>query len=109
MEIPLPEVSHELCISIDGQEYNLNVTAHAMPLMSYYTLVLTFDMDERFYDDFEIEDVYLHQFYPVENVESALSNLKALRTNIEWIIDQSYRAFEEVDWEFKKLPPEEDD
>ena len=109
MEIPLPEVSHELSISIDGHEYDFEVTANAMPLMSYYALVLTFDMEEKFYRDFEIEAVYLNQFYPVENAESALSNLKALRTNIEWLIEQSYRAFEEVDWEFKKAPPEEDD
>jgi hypothetical protein len=109
MEIPLPEVSHELSISIDGHDYDFQVTANAMPLMSYYALVLTFDVEDKFYRDFDIEEVYLNQFYPVENAQSAISNLKALETNLDWIIEQSYRAFEQADWEFKKSPPEDEE
>ena len=100
MEVPIPEVSHELSVNIGGTVYKFQVTAHAVRIFSYYAIILTWDMTEEFYRDFDIEEVYLHQYYPVENVEAAISNIKALRTNIDWIVEQSYKAFNEAEWTF---------
>lgn len=109
MNAPIPEVSHDLSINISGTEYDFRATANAVPIFNYYAIILTFDMKDKFYRDFEIEDVYLNQFYPVENVESAISNIKALRTNVEWIVEQSYKAFEDAKWTFTSPNKEQEE
>jgi hypothetical protein len=100
MEISLPEVSHDLSINIDGKEYDFVVNAQAVPLFSYYAIILTVDMADKFYRDFGLDEVYLNQIYPVENIESAISNIKALRTNLDWVLEQTYKAFQDAEWTF---------
>jgi|TARA_R110002012_G_C11668986_1_gene612895 hypothetical protein len=98
MELPLPEVSHDLSLSVGETEYNFVVTANAVHLFNYYAIVVTVDMEDKFFEDFEIESIFLNQFFPVQNVESAISNIKACETNLEWIVEQSYKAFNEAEW-----------
>ena len=109
MDTPIPEVSHDLSITIGGTEYEFIVTANAVRIFSYYAIILTLDMNDKFYRDFEIKEVFLTRFYPVENIESALSNIKALRTNVEWIAEQSYIAFDEAKWTITPLTEEEEE
>ena len=109
MEAPITEVSHDLSVNISGTEYEFEVTAHAVRIFSYYAIILTLQMKDKFYRDFDIEDAYLHQFYPVQNIESAISNIKALRTNVDWIVEQSYQAFEDAKWTFTSPNKEQEE
>lgn len=106
MQAPLPEVNHELAITIEGETYSCDVNAHAIPLFNYYAVVLTFDMEDQFFEDFELEAIFLNQLYPVETRANALSNLQALTENFDWIIEQAYKAFAEAEWEFM-IPQQE--
>jgi len=105
MESPLPTTAHELSISFNDEPYDCVVTTHAIPVFSYYALVVVFDMEPKFFNDFDVEDVFLNQYYPVQNRESTISNIKALEENVDWLIEQAYRAFEEAEWTLSP-PPE---
>lgn len=107
MEIPIPEVVHELSVDVQGDKYTCTTTCYAVPVFNYYALIMSFDMEERFFDEFGIEPIYLNQYYPVENIQSALSNMKALQTNYEWVIENAYKAFREAEWEFMIPDPDE--
>ena len=41
--------------------------------------------------------------------DDALSNIKALRTNIDWIVEQSYQAFEDAKWTFTSPNKEQEE
>ena len=105
MESPLPTTTHELSISINDHPYDCLVSTHAIPLFSYYALVVVYDMEPKFFNDFDVESVFLNQYYPVQNRESAISNIKALEENVDWLVEQAYRAFEEAEWTLSP-PPE---
>jgi len=98
MELPIPEVSHDLSIEIGSNTYKFVVIINAVYIYDYYAIVLTLDMEDKFFDDFKIEQIFLNQFFPVQTIESAISNVKACKTNIEWVIEHSYRAFKEAEW-----------
>ena len=51
----------------------------------------------------------MNQYFPVENKESALSNLKALKTNDEWLIEQANKAMQEAEFEFEVEKDDDDD
>jgi len=106
MDIPLPEVNHELSIAIDGSTYSCDVQINAVPFFSYYLIVIQFDLEEKFFEDFDLEYTAPVETVPVENRKNALSNLKALTQNDEWIIETAYKAFKNVEWEFM-IPPEQ--
>tara|TARA_R110002049_G_scaffold117139_1_gene270194 strand:+ start:38 stop:361 length:324 start_codon:yes stop_codon:yes gene_type:complete len=98
MELPIPEVSHDLSIEIGSNTYKFVVIINAAYITNFYAIVLTLDMEDKFFGDFQIEPIFLNQFFPVQNVESAISNVKACKTNLEWVLEQSYRAFKEAAW-----------
>ena len=76
MQVPIPEVSHQLSIRFGDDSFSCDVNAYAIPVFNYYAIILVFDMEQKFFDEFDLEDVFLNQYYPVENIESALSNMK---------------------------------
>jgi len=98
MELPIPEVSHDLSIEIGGKTYKFVVIVNAVYITNFHAIVMTLDMEDKFFDEFEIEPIFLNQFFPVQTLESAISNVKACKTNLEWVIEQSYRAFKEAEW-----------
>jgi poly-gamma-glutamate capsule biosynthesis protein CapA/YwtB (metallophosphatase superfamily) len=107
MDLPLPDVSHQLSIKMGEETYTCDVSAIGLPILNYYAIVLVFEMEDKFFEEFEFEEIFLNQYYPVENYKSALSNLKALETNTEWVVEQAYRAFQEADWTFDHSTDEE--
>ena len=112
MDIPLPDVTRTLTIDVEGRKYDCEVIITALPVFNYYALVLNYSMDNSFFEDYDLEEVYLNQFFPVEDRKSALSNLKAVRENDAWIIEKAYEAFRTGDFSFKgdmDLDLEEDD
>lgn len=66
-------------------------------------------MEKSFFKDFEISEAFLNQYFPVENRESALSNLKALKTNDEWLIEQANKAMHEAEFEFEVEKDDDED
>lgn len=98
MELPIPEVTHDLSIEIGSKTYKFVVIINAVYITNFHAIVLTVDMEDKFFDDFQIEPIFLNQFFPVQTVESAISNVKACKTNVEWVIEHSYRAFKEAAW-----------
>ena len=109
MDIPLPEIHKAIVIKIEDTSYECDVLISAIPLFSYYALVLSYEMERKFFKDYELEDVYLNQFFPVENRKSALSNLKAVQTNDDWVIEQAKKAFAEAEFTFKGEDDDDDD
>jgi len=109
MQVPIPEVSHQLSIRFGDDSFSCDVNAYAIPVFNYYAIILVFDMEQKFFDEFDLEDVFLNQYYPVENIESALSNMKALQDNHEWVVEQAYKAFQEAEWHFMVPDPEEEE
>lgn len=108
MDLPLPDVEHTLSIKIGDDTYSCDVSAYGLPVYNYYAIVLIFDMEWKFFRDLEIEEIYLNQYYPVQDYASALSNMKALQTNTDWVIEQAYRAIKEAEWTFEPEPPEDE-
>ena len=109
MNIPLPELHKSLSVNIEDKTYECDVLISVVPIFNYYALVLSYEMEKSFFKDFEIAEAFLNQYFPVENKESALSNLKALKTNDEWLIEQANKAMQEAEFEFEVEKDDDDD
>lgn len=101
MNIPLPELHKTLSVSIEDKTYECEVLISAVPIFNYYALILSYEMEKSFFKDFEIAEAFLNQYFPVENRTSALSNLKALKTNDAWLIEQANKAMKDAEFEFE--------
>lgn len=109
MDFPLPEIHKAIIIKIEDTAYECDVLISAIPLFSYYALVLSYEMERKFFKDFDLEDVYLNQFFPVQDRKSAMSNLKAVQDNDEWLVEQAKKAFADAEFEFRGSGGDDDD
>ncbi len=108
MDLPLPDVYHELSIRMGEDVYTCDVSAFGIPILNYYAIIMVFEMESKFFKELEFEEIFLNQYYPVQDYASCLSNLKALQTNTEWVIEQAYRAFGEAEWSFEQEEEQEE-
>ncbi len=100
MNIPLPQLSKSLSIVIEDKAYECDVLISAVPIFSYYALIIAYEMEKSFFKDFEISEAFLNQYFPVENKASALSNIKAMKENDDWLIENAKEAITNAEFQF---------